>query len=186
MSVVKQLDWISVDAYLQGEVRAEQKHEYVNGAVYAMVGASARHTLIAGTIAAALRQHTRSKGCHVFQSDMKVRIRDAFYYPDVVVTCGDLDLNSYYQTDPVLVIEVLSESTEAKDRLEKRVAYQSIIRLQEYALVSQDKMQVEVIRRDGAGWQVETSTYNDRVRFTSLGFECALESLYEDVIRTAK
>lgn len=155
----------------------------MNGAVYALVGARARHHLIAGTIEAVLRQHARGKGCHVFQSDMKVRINDVFYYPDVVVTRGNVDLDSHYQTEPVLVIEVLSESTEAKDRLEKRVAYQSIARLQEYALVAQDKMRIEVIRRDGAGWQVETSSYNDRVRFTSLEFECAIELFYEDVIR---
>lgn len=183
MSTLKKLAHISVDEYLDGEKAAEVRHEYSGGAVYAMAGASVRHNLIAGTIAAALRAQVRGSACYVFQSDMKVRIDDTFYYPDIVVTCGAIDLTAYFQASPVLIVEVLSESTEAKDRLEKRVAYQHLVSVKEYALVAQDKLQIEVIRRVRDGWQIETYGHGDVVKFSSVGLEQPIEALYEDVLR---
>lgn len=115
-------------------------------------------------------------------SDMKVRVEDAFYYPDIVVVCGAIDASAYYQTAPTLIVEILSESTEARDRLEKRLAYQKIESIKEYYLVAQNKMQVEVYRRIGDGWQLETYSYGDRVRFASINYELAIEQLYEDAM----
>ncbi len=147
-----------------------------------MAGASGLHNLLALAFAAHLRDHLRGSPCRVFMSDMKVRVRDAFYYPDLVVACGLIDAGAYYQTAPTLIIEILSESTEARDRLEKRLAYQNLESLKEYVLVAQDKMRIEVYRRIEDGWQIETYSYGDRVRFTSLNYEAAIEQLYEDVL----
>ncbi|MDO8706067.1 MAG: Uma2 family endonuclease [Sulfuricaulis sp.] len=180
MALVEKLRPITVEEYLEGEKSSDVRHEYVAGAVYAMAGASGLHNLIALAFATGLRQHLRGSPCRVFMSDMKVRVRDAFYYPDLVVVCGAIDAGAYYQTAPTLVIEILSESTEARDRLEKRLAYQSLESLQEYVLVTQDKMRVEVYRRIEDGWQIETYSYGDRVRFTSINYEAAIEQLYED------
>jgi Uma2 family endonuclease len=182
MAVIKKINRISVEEYLAGEKTSDVRHEYVAGAVYAMVGASVLHNLIAGSLFGALRDHLRESPCHVFMSDMKVRTDDVFYYPDVLVTCGTVDPGAYYQTAPILVVEVLSESTEARDRLEKRLAYQKLESLKEYALVAQDKMRIEIFRRTQDGWEVETYSYGDRVRFASIGLETPIESLYEDAI----
>jgi Uma2 family endonuclease len=146
------------------------------------VGASGLHNLLALSFATGLRQHLRGSTCRVFMSDMKVRVRDAFYYPDLVVVCGPIDAGAYYQTAPTLIVEILSESTEARDRLEKRLAYQSLESLEEYVLVAQDRMRIEVYRRVEDGWQIETYSHGDRVRFTSVGYEAAIEQLYEDVM----
>lgn len=105
-----------------------------------------------------------------------------YYYPDLVVVCGAIDPGAYYQTAPALIVEVLSESTEARDRLEKRLAYQRIESLREYVLVAQDKMRVEVYPHVEDGWQLETYSYGDRVRFTSIGLDTTIEQLYEGVL----
>ncbi|OGO29018.1 MAG: hypothetical protein A2W33_07445 [Chloroflexi bacterium RBG_16_52_11] len=182
MALTEKLRPITVQEYLEGEKRSDIRHEYVAGAVYAMAGASGLHNLIALGVATALRSHLRGKPCHVFMSDMKVRVDDAFYYPDLVVVCGDIDPGAYYQTTPTLIVEILSESTEARDRLEKRLAYQRFEGLREYILIAQDKVRVEVYRRIEDGWQLEILSYGDRVRFTSIGFEAPIEQLYEDVL----
>jgi Uma2 family endonuclease len=180
MAVIEKIKRISVEEYLEGEKTSDVRHEYVDGAVYAMVGASALHNLIAGSLFTAFRDHLRKSPCRVFMSDMKVRVDDVFYYPDLLVTCGAIDPGAYYQTAPVLIVEVLSESTEARDRLEKRLAYQRIESLEEYALVAQDKMMIEIFRRNPDGWELETYSYGDRVRFVSIGLEIPIERLYED------
>lgn len=182
MALVEKLRPITVEEYLEGEKTSDIRHEYVAGAVHAMAGASGLHNLIALAFATGLRHHLRGSPCHVFISDMKVRVNDAFYYPDLVVVCGAIDAGAYYQTAPTLIVEILSESTEARDRLEKRLAYQKIESLKEYVLVAQDKMRIEVYRRVEDGWQLETYSYGDRVRFTSIGYETAIEQLYEDVL----
>ncbi|HLD13893.1 MAG TPA: Uma2 family endonuclease [Burkholderiales bacterium] len=182
MALVEKLRPITVEEYLEGEKGSDVRHEYVAGAIYAMAGASGLHNLLTLAFAAGLRQHLRGSPCRVFMSDMKVRVNDAFYYPDLVVVCGAIDAGAYYQSAPVLLVEILSESTEARDRLEKRLAYQKIESLKEYVLVAQDKMRVEVYRRVEDGWQIETYSYGDRVRFASINYEVAIEQLYEDVL----
>ena len=95
MALVEKLRPITVEEYLEGEKCSDVRHEYVAGAVYAMAGASGLHNLLALTFAANLRNHLRGSPCRVFMSDMKVRVDDAFYYPDLVITCGALDARAY-------------------------------------------------------------------------------------------
>src|SRR5689334_23718297 len=108
MSVVQQNVLISAEDYLEAEKHAPVKHEYIRGHIYAMVGASRAHNKLALALASGLRQHLKSAGCEVFMSDMKVRIEDIFYYPDVMVTCSKTDSNAYFSTEPTLIVEILS------------------------------------------------------------------------------
>ncbi len=178
MSITKKLHWISVDEYLEGEKQSEVRHELVDGQVYAMVGASAAHNLIAATLLTAFRDHLGDSPCNVFVSDMKVRVEDAFYYPDLLVSCENFDPKAYYQASPKLIVEILSESTEARDRLEKRIAYQHLGSLHEYVLVSQDQAIVEIFRRVDDEWEVETYGDGDIVRFSSIDFSIPIEQIY--------
>jgi len=153
-------------SYLDNERAESIRHEYVAGEVFAMAGASKRHGTLAGNVAIALRQHLRGQPCGVWMVDMKVRVKansdfSAFYYPDVVATCDPSDLNPDAQEDfleaPKLVVEVLSDSTEAVNRREKLLSYRRLPSLQEYVLIDQNKAWVEVFRRtpvhtaEGAG-----------------------------------
>ncbi len=165
---------------------SDVRHEYVDGAIYAMVGGTERHNQIALTLASMLRTHLHGKPCRVFISDMKVRVGTVFYYPDVMVACGKADPTGLYQTDPTLLIEVLSDSTESKDRLEKLVAYQKIQSLQEYALISQDKVRLDLYRRENTEWLIETFSYGDVVTFQSVDYTVPVEQLYEDVLGSVR
>lgn len=182
MATVRKLQRLSVDEYLQGEQQAEQRHELVAGEVHAMTGASNLHNLLAGALHAALRAHLRGSGCRVFVSDMKVRIDDDFYYPDLLVSCHPQTTIAYYETEPVVIIEILSPSTEARDRFEKRLAYQRLLSLREYVLVTQDRLRIEVYRRAENGWEVETCTNGDALQLQSIDFRLPVTGVYEDVM----
>ncbi|MBA2410909.1 MAG: Uma2 family endonuclease [Gammaproteobacteria bacterium] len=128
MASVRRIEWLSVEDYLVGEQAAEVRHEYVAGAVYAMGGSTARHNLLALGLAARVHAHLSGSPCETFISDIKVRSADAFYYPDVVVTCQPVAPDAVYLTEPTMIVEVLSESTDARDRLEKWTAYRAVAR----------------------------------------------------------
>lgn len=172
---------ISVVDYLNAELVSEVRHEFVNGEVYAMVGTSIAHNLIAGNLFAKLHGRLSGGPCQVFMSDVKVRIRteqeDRFYYPDLAVTCGDQYPSEYYTDNPILIVEVLSDSTERRDRSEKFYAYRKLPSLQEYVLVAQDLMRVEIYRRAG-GWDLELYGSEDRLHLDSVNLEMAVAEVY--------
>ena len=151
-------DTLSVDDYLEGELHSEVRHEYIDGEVYAMVGASDRHGLIVNAIAFALTPVARRQKCQLFTSDMKLRLevgdQTLFYYPDLLLSCDPDDRERYFCSRPCLIVEVLSESTERIDRREKLLAYQTLPSLQEYLLVAQDQRRVSVYRRRSE-WRAE-------------------------------
>jgi Uma2 family endonuclease len=176
--------------YLRLEAQSPVRHEYVNGEMFAMTGTSLRHNVIALNITSALRTHLRSTPCRVFMSDVRVRVRvtkdNAYYYPDVVVSCGAgvqaLDLDSYTVEDPLLIVEVLSTNTEATDRREKLLAYRSLSTLKEYILVSQGEARVEIHRRRGdIGWELIEYSGPERVEFVSAGVSLDMREIYEGV-----
>ena len=110
--------YISPEEYLEGEKVNQVKHEYVNGEVYAMAGASDAHVTITGNLFSVLRNHLRGSGCRVYMADMKAQIKviNRFYYPDIIVTCDTQDKEfQYFKSSPCLIVEVLSGSTEALD-----------------------------------------------------------------------
>jgi Uma2 family endonuclease len=182
MPLLKRDVLVSVEEYLEGEKHSQVKHEYVRGRVYAMVGASKAHNRIALNIGYALDRHLRGGPCNVFVSDIKVHIGEIFYYPDVSVTCSPLDTDPFISTEPSLIVEVLSPTTEAVDRLDKRLAYQSLPSLREYALVSQDRREVQIYRRREQSWDLEVFQDQDTVRFESIDFELPLAEVYRDVV----
>lgn len=178
----------SIEDYLQGELSGDIKHEYVNGDIYAMAGASEEHNTITVNLIALLHNHLRGTDCKVFASDMKTHIQtaygDFFYYPDIQVCCQKDDKQRYYKEAPKLIIEVLSNSTQRHDRCEKFNNYRQLDSLEEYVLIAQDKRQVEIYRR-AEQWQALLAAENDAVRLESLGLTLNLADIYEGVALSA-
>lgn len=174
---------ISIDDYLEGELISDIKHEYINGEVYAMAGAKRAHNIICMNLVAVLHPHLRGTPCRVFSSDMKVGILtatdDIFYYPDVQVSC-EKNGNDHYNAEPKLIIEVLSDSTERKDRVEKFYTYRKLASLEEYVLVAQDCLRVEIYRRS-TGWDVELLGEGKSFQFESVGLALTVADVYQDV-----
>jgi Uma2 family endonuclease len=176
----------SVDEYLQGEQVSDVRHEYDNGYVIAMVGASRSHNLITLSLASAIRQKLKGTPCRTYASDMKVRIQtnenDLFYYPDVMVSCDQTPSSEYYEEKPTLIIEVLSPSTETRDRLEKLAAYTRISTLKEYFTVAQDR--VEVLQYALVNGETIMTKYQDgdMVDFSSIELSLPIKDVYEDVV----
>jgi Uma2 family endonuclease len=174
---------IGVDAYLAAEADGEQRHEYIGGQVYGMTGASDRHGMILSNLVAAVRPLVRGRGCQLFASDMKVRLRiaeqDIFYYPDLLLACDPSDREPYYRASPCVIVEVLSESTERIDRREKLLAYTTLASLQDYLLVSQSRREVWHHRRS-LGWAPDVLTAGS-LTLDCLGLPLTVDSIYEEV-----
>ncbi len=179
---------IGVEDYLEGEKDGEIRHEYVAGQVYAMTGASRRHGLLSTSLTLLLGPRARDRGCQLFVNDMKVHVHqageDAFYYPDLVMTCDPDDQADYYTERPCLIVEVLSEGTERIDRREKLFAYTAgLASLREYILVAQDHQQVEIYRRTETDWVHEIHP-EGIIRLDCLDMQLPIESIYEDIEAT--
>ncbi len=175
--------FISVDEYIDGELHSEIRHEYVDGQVYAMGGASDCHGLIVNALAFALTPAARQKRCQLFTSDMKLRLNIAdktvFYYPDLLLSCALDDRQPYFRSHPCLIVEVLSDSTERIDRREKLLAYQTLPSLLEYVLVAQNARRVEVYRRAN-DWKAEYFDSGE-IRLDSLESSVSVDAIYADV-----
>lgn len=174
----------TVEEYLADEERSQERHEYVAGEVYAMVGGTLRHNRITGNIYVALRAALKGSGCQTFVTDVKLRVReaDAFFYPDLFVECGKGERagTATFATEARLVIEVLSESTEAYDHGAKMLLYRKLPSLQEYVLVWQDRRVVEVFRRADIGWTHLVFENDDVVRLESVSASVPVSTIYED------
>ncbi|MDQ3797339.1 MAG: Uma2 family endonuclease [Pseudomonadota bacterium] len=158
------------------------RHEYVIGQVYAMVGASRAHNTISLNLAKALRTHLCDGPYQTFMAVMKVRTENAFFYPDVVVICDPADAHEFYIERPALVAEVLSPSTEARDSLDKCIAYQSLVSLRDYVLIAHDRIEVCIYQRPEDGWELELCMRDDTAHLTSVGLEPSVRELYEGVL----
>ncbi|HLG16409.1 MAG TPA: Uma2 family endonuclease [Blastocatellia bacterium] len=184
MSLRKPLRKMTVAEYLESEKNGTVRHEYLDGDIYAMSGASKRHNLVANNLNSGLREGLRGGPCQVFFVDVKVYIEavNTFYYPDVVVACDPEDNDEYFVRRPVLVVEVQSPSTAAIDRREKLMAYRKLESLREYLLLSQDAISAEVFRRDEQGdWWSEQLGSDSELRLESVGLALPLQALYEGV-----
>ncbi len=188
MAFPKELMTLSVEEYLALEEKSEVRHEYVAGYIFAMAGATDAHNLIAGNVHALMRPHLRRSGCRVYMVDMKLRVEavDAFYYPDVMVTCEAFEAKSVFKSKPILLVEVLSPGTELTDKREKLSAYFKLESLQEYVLIAQDGKRVEIYRRDERGkTQMYVLGADDEVCFDSMpngALTITMDDIYEDVI----
>lgn len=178
---------LTIEDYLQLEAESPVKHEYVDGQVYAMAGASDSHATSALNLASLLRAHVRGTGCRAYMSDMKAQIeaRNRFFYPDVIVTCDPRDQETpMFKRFPKLIVEVLSKSTEAYDRGDKFLAYQALESLQEYVLINTRHQRIEIFRRNDSGlWVLQSYTSeNETFDLKSIGFTGTFAELYEDVV----
>jgi Uma2 family endonuclease len=174
---------MSPAAFLEWETTQELRHEYVNGVVLAMAGGTVAHNDLAVNLLLRLAPHVRSRGCRINVSDVKVKIRRRFRYPDLVVTCDDRDKDAVKLFQyPKVIVEVLSPSTEAVDRGQKLREYQSLATLQEYVLINSDQAVVEVYRRgEGRSWFYESYGAEDVVTLASLEFSCPIGQIYDGI-----
>lgn len=173
--------------YLTLERQATTKSEFFDGEIYAMAGASHKHVLIEGNIIRELGNRLKGKPCEVMTSNMRVRVRSTglYTYPDASVVCGRPefdDVQGDTLLNPTVLFEVLSPSTEAYDRGEKFSQYRQLPSLQEYVLVSQDKVLVEKYRRMGELWMMnDARTLDGVLRLESIDCEVPLSEIYYQV-----
>lgn len=168
----------------------DAKHEYVNGEVRAMSGASLEHVTIVGNTFLSLANQLRGRSCRVLMNDMRVRVFRGYdytyVYPDLAVVCGTPELeDSHFDTllNPLLVVEVLSESTSDYDRGEKWAKYRQIPTLQDYLVIAQDRPHVErYVRQSEPFWLFsETDEIADTIYLASLDCSLALRDIYDQV-----
>lgn len=176
---------MTVEEYLDWEPQQQIRHEYVNGELFAMTGGTIPHNDIVLNLYTALRPHLRTRGCRINVSDVKVGVNPTslYYYPDLIVSCDPRDLKARkFIQYPKLIVEVLSPSTEAKDRGEKFTWYQTIASLQEYVLIDSEKVGVECYRRgEGRMWLYSPYRAGEGISLTSIEFECPIALLYEGI-----
>ena len=184
MSVPRKLERLSVAEYLEAEKDSPVRHEFIDGQIYAMAGASDRHNRVSINMTNRLDDHLGDGPCEVFMADMKVWVSETvFYYPDVVVACDGPGADAYYRRQPRLIIELSSPSTERIDRSEKLLAYKHVKSLKEYVIVSQDRVHIEVFRRRRGErwiWQVLTEL-DDELRLESVGLTLTVPQVYRRV-----
>ncbi len=180
MSLKHKIDYLSVQDYLEGELVSAIKHEYIDCQVYAMAGASSSHNRICSSLNREFGIHLRHTPCEPFVADVKVRVRDDFFYPDVLVACHHQG-NDYGVTDsPLIIVEVLSKATRKIDHTLKRKAYQSLESVQEYVVIEQDIADVEICRRRNH-WQSEHYFLGDEAYFESIELRLPVAVIYERV-----
>ncbi len=187
MSSVAAEKYITPEEYLAAERWAKVKSEYIYGEVFAMSGASRAHNLITVEITTELNIQLRGRGCDVYSNDMRVRTKPtgSYFYPDVVVVCDKPRFeDNVFDTllNPILIVEVLSPSTDAYDRGEKFAHYQELVSLREYILVSQDRMRVEHHRLTETQWVGKTfEAPEDVLKLNSIECELPLQDIYARV-----
>jgi Uma2 family endonuclease len=169
-----------LEEFLDWERKQPKRHEFASGVITLMTGASAAHVRIAGNIAFALRQRLRGTGCEAFGSDMKVIANGTVRYPDISVTCRQINDRDDRITEPVVVIEVLSPTTERIDRGRKKFDYFATPSIRQYAIVEQDERRVDLYTRAEAGWSNEVITGDMALSLSSIGVELSLDTIYED------
>lgn len=175
---------VSVEDYLQGEKISPAKREYVEGEIYAMAGTSDNHNRIVNEFVTLLSNHLRDSKCEPFSADIKVKVtKNVYYYPDVLVSCEEEPEDPYFRNQPILIIEVVSPSTEHIDRREKLLFYQQMPSVQEYVVVDQHTMNVEVHRRQpNGGWiTYYFNESSDIVELASVKLSLPLPDLYRRV-----
>jgi Uma2 family endonuclease len=177
--------YITEEEYLADEKEREFKCEYIDGEIYAMAGASRNHQRLIAALSAQIYQHLQATPCEAFTSDMKIRADQGtkYFYPDIVVTCEKDSLegdDADYVQSPRLIVEVLSNSTRNYDKTFKRLVYQAIPSLEEYVLIEQDSVKIEVARKS-ENWVSNVYFLGDDVRFESIDLTLSVADIYQRV-----
>jgi Uma2 family endonuclease len=176
---------VSYAQYCEAEATSETKHEYLRGEVYAMAGGTPEHAALATAVSIELGVALRGRPCRVFSSDLRVRIEatDLTTYPDVSVVCDALEtstIDPHATTNPILIVEVLSDSTEAYDRGQKFAHYRRLPSLREYLLVNQHEPRLEVYSKNTDGdWVLREAGAGERLPLSSLdGVTLDVDTIY--------
>jgi Uma2 family endonuclease len=172
--------------YVAAEATAAVRHEYLRGEVFAMAGGSPDHAALAANVTAALVSGLRGKPRRVFSSDLRVRVQetDLATYPDASVVCGTLECapeDAHAIINPVVLVEVLSDSTEAYDRGDKAAHYRKIPSLREYLLVSQHRPRLELFRLSQVGhWELHEAGPGQTLELVSIGVQLPVDDIYRN------
>jgi Uma2 family endonuclease len=171
------------EEYLAFEEQSPYRHEFINGTVYAMSGASLAHNRIAQELVIAFRSHLRGGPCEPFFLEAKLEIRTGrdkiMYYPDAMVSCRPEDRTEQVVRNPKLVVEILSKSTQHIDRREKAMVYQRVEAIEEYVLIAQNQPRVIVHRRAESWRPTVYSSVDERIEFRSIGLHMSLAQIYQ-------
>ena len=176
---------LTVDQFLAWDATQSLRHEFVAGEIFAMAGAEDRHVTVSLNVAFALRSHLAGTPCRTFMSDMKLYVAaaDCFFYPDVMVTCGDADRASpLIKSEAKLVVEVLSASTAAYDRGAKFTAYRKLPSLQEYLVIDIDSRRSDLHRKGADGlWVLHPFEAGEAVVLASVDLDISAAQLFAEV-----
>ena len=176
---------MTANDFLAWDATLTERHEFVDGEVFAMAGAEDRHVTVCGNVYIALRQHLSGTPCRTFMSDMKLHVAAAnsYFYPDVVVTCSATDqASALVKAEPLLLVEVLSPSTAAYDRGEKFARYRRLGSLQEYVLIDIDTRCTDLYRKGADGmWVLHPFDKGQTVHLASVNVDISAEQLFAEV-----
>lgn len=188
MNSIRKLPFISIEDYLDGELVSEIRHEYVGGVAYAMTGGTGNHSRLKVRSLSLLERQLQGSKCVPYDSDFKIRIarndRTYFYYPDASVFCETDLATETFANNPVVVVEVLSDSTRRTDLTEKCDNYLSIASLQTYIMLEQDQIKATVYQRGSSG-DFEAMIYQGNeatVPLVAIGASLPLADLYRDIV----
>lgn len=182
MTELKRTAPLSVEEYLLLEQTNALRHELIGGELYAMVGSTDTHNLIAGGLEFALRLRLRNSGCRVFRETHKLRVVDDVFYPDVFMVCNRTDSEALYKASPVLIAEVLSDSTARRDRVTKLNAYKTLESLETYLILAQTALEAEVYQRAGRWRRQRYRGREQNIAIPALKLEIPLQDIYADVL----
>ena len=176
---------MTAEQFLAWDGEQPERWEFVGGEVFAMTGATVRHAAVTGNLYMALRQHLRGSPCRTIANEVKLRVQasDAYYYPDVMVTCSAADAQEpLIQREPLLLIEVLSKSTASYDRGAKFAAYRSLPSLREYLLIDPDSRQCDLFRLGDQGlWTLYPTPKGGDLHLASVDLTIAAATLWDEV-----
>lgn len=184
MGLAEKVEYISVEEYLEGEKISQIRHEFIDGQIFPIADDSKRHNRICGNLCQSFSARLIGSDCDVFMESVKVRPNEiTFYYPDIVVTCDTKDDDEYVVHHPLLIVEVISPTSERTDRYEKLQIYRQIPSLWEYVIVWQEEMLVEIHRRgEGEAWTVERFSHTEaEINFDSIDFALKLSEIYQAI-----
>jgi Uma2 family endonuclease len=171
---------MSLDEFLAWEREQPERYEYAGGVITMMTGGSLDHSTIASNLWTAVRDRLRGTTCRAFRGETKVIANRSIRYPDLSVTCSSVRGNDDIVLKPVLVVEVISSSTEREDRGRKKFDYFATLSIQQYAIVEQDERLVDLYTRAATGWANEIVEGGAIFRLFAIGVEISLDAIYED------
>jgi Uma2 family endonuclease len=171
---------MSLDEFLAWEREQSDRHEFSDGVVRMMTGASGAHVTITVNLTSALREALRGTGCRPYASDAKIEANSTIRYPDIAVICGPVDDRENVFPNPMVLIEVISPSTEREDRGRKKFDYFATQSVRQYAIVEQDERRIDLYTRTDTGWIDHVITGDAVLNLSSIGVAIALDAIYED------